>query len=198
MKWQNAKKILEQDPWLKYVLLAGHIRRGNEANEKGLLESVVDCNVTHIMFRGAAEHYRIDSRPVERMMSISSNTTITSDVAGKNFDDFKDHLGYGIGYYLVVEAQNPQQVIVDHLTWTPHEYGAPPRTKSIRWSVIEQSRKLRHREHQWIALVRNVSIISQGEYLMNGYDVYKFQPEFNPYRACWHFRAKEVSVLTTV
>jgi hypothetical protein len=185
MKWKNAKEILSCDPWLRSVITYSQTGNGQTVDDRGL-ESIVECNVTHIMFRGTEVNLTINSRPQFKTVKISSAPPFgLPEDQGAGLDIYDDHLSYEIGYFLVVQAYDPEELIVRSLHVTPLRFEDTRTEKSIRWGAVEINGRLA-RPHKWIAIVRNIQIISQGEYLMNGYDVFKCSPGFTPYRAGWH------------
>lgn len=191
MKWQNVQRNLQRDPWLADVLFHDEIVREGKMPDEQLQRAIVDCNVTHVMFRGSTDSLRIDSRPVYRGFEISSapRTAIENE---PEYDDFKDGLAYQIGYYLVMQVHDPSQIHVTHLSHSPYQLGVEPNVRSIRWAAVREQQKLKGFWRRWVAVVRNVSIVSEGEYLKNGYDVFRFPERFSPFDAGWHLKQKNV------
>jgi hypothetical protein len=185
MKWERAKDSLSRDPWLRSVITYSQTGNGYVVDDDHL-KSIVDCNVTHIMFRGTEGNLTINSRPEFKTVKITSAPPFgLPEDQGSGLDVYDDHLGYEIGYFLVVQAYDPEELIIRSLHLNPLRNQDTRTEKSIRWGAVELSRRL-DRPHKWVAIVRNIQIISQGEYLMNGYDVFKCSPGFTPYRAGWH------------
>ncbi len=195
MKWQQARKIFEQDPWFKYVLFHDEWRRTGALPAESLQESIVDHNVTHMMFRSSFNRLRIDSRPVYRTFSLHSAPM--SVIRDGLYDDFADDLGCEIGYFLVAQMLKfgPPEIVVEHLSWTADRPDEIPNRRSIRWAGVKMEKKLHPQPHRWLAVVRNVSIISrQSERLVNGYDVFKCPGGFNPFSYEWNARRADTNL----
>lgn len=188
MKWQHVRSNLERDPWLSHVLFHSYIVREYKMPDQGLQQSIADCNITHVMFRGSTNSLDIDSRPVCKGLRISSAPVHTTENP-IGYDHFNDTLRYEIGYYLVVQASDLGPPTVVHLSHTPDPPTMQPDTRSIRWAGVQLARQLRDVHFRWIAVVRNISIVSQAEYLSNGYDVFKFPAGFTPFKIGWHLKS---------
>lgn len=188
MKWLHIQENLKKDPWLVHVLFHRDIVREGKMPELALQQAIADCNITHVMFRGSTDKLRIDSRPVYKSLRIESSSHFVRE-REPGYDDFMDMLVYEINYYLVIEVNH--QIVVTHLSEVP-DLIEKPNVTSIRWATVNQQRNIRGSQYRWVAVVRNISIISHGEYQTNGYDVFKFPAGFNPYHAEWHVKQKTV------
>lgn len=188
MKWNQFQRNFKQDPWLRDVLFHSEICRTSGMPDEKLQRSIVECSVTHLMFRGGIELLRIDSKPFVRLCSIDTGFNLLGhdELFGRKFDDYTDELGYGVNYFLVAEVLQPHKVIVEYLSTSPARYGDNPKMSAIRWGAVNLEKRLQKKLHIWRAVVRNVYIISQGEFLMNGYDVFNCPEGFNPMYAGWH------------
>lgn len=183
VKWDKVKEILSKDGWMKHVLFEEERALSDPSFQKSLVEE----NITHIMFRPGPPNP--DWRPVYMGIGIHSfpqalahpsKRGLFSPLPATGFDEYSDDLGYSICYHLVFKLHDPEQTVIKRLDSTHR--------KSVRWDSVgfckRQDRK--GRRSALLAVVRQISIVSQSEYLMNGYDVFKLPLAFNPMAAGWY------------
>ncbi len=181
MKWEKMRETFERDPWLKRVVFSDEwlATSGDEAEKDKKMRIWCECNCAHIMFR-PFEGLNPNWRPIMRLMSVHSGRH------KGGFDEFETHISCSISYKLVFVVK--QWGEVESLVVVPFEQAEPGgKTKSFRWQMFKDLNVAKAgRRIEWIAVVRNVSVIEDGDYLRNTYDVYKFPFGFNPHSAGWH------------
>lgn len=184
MKQGKVNEIFETDPWLKRIIWnenwLADCKDEEEKNRR--IHLWYESQVSHIMFR-PFKGLNLKWRPVGKQLSIASCTDPDS-----RCDEFVDHVAYTINYKLVlmvIPENGVEQLVVE-----PFEaLSLNNPSGSFRWKAVKYHKEIDGKIH-WIAVVRNITLISQGDIMFNGYDVYKFPSNFTPFMAGWHLDQK--------
>lgn len=188
MDWKKMSDVFARDEWMKRVVFSDEWLSDckGEADKQKKMEYWCDCNVAHIMFRDFGL-LSPDWRPVIRW------TELQTGPYRPPFLDLHVNVACSISYKSVFTVRvggTDKLMILQLEQMTP----ASP-SKSIRWEVIKQSRIPGRSLTKWIAVVRNVVILRDGDFLENSYDVFKFPEHFHPIGAGWH-KPQEIVVAT--
>ncbi len=190
MKWPKLREILKRDEWLKLVIgLADNnalARCNTEADKEKWMKIWCDCQLTHIMFcpfEGLNPYWR----PVLKILEVATTPEgLSPTVMGPYgcFKEWSDTLGYEWKYALVLKIRKGSTETL-HVEWFEDR---PLKRRSFRWATVDLWRKYQKKgmKVEGVAVVQNRQIISDGEYLLNCFNVFKFPTGFNPLREWMH------------
>lgn len=179
-----VSEMVSEHPWLIPVIdRYGIIERFLSIQERRkYFESLCNCNVTRIDFlpESTLSPYW---KPVRSELSITTKDGWSFfGSMNSSYYQFQDDLQYDISYVLVYERVENATTQTLVARFTVDSLGKSYRNRLLGEFRRAMSRGMRVNA---VALVRNISIISQGEYIENRFEVFKFSPGFNPFLEGW-------------